>query len=332
MADRRKRARMTRQLVHVAYERFYACEVCYKSEAFDIIDDALKPLRLKSRELKRLLLRLTCPRCESQVTSGTFVVTPTTEQLQQTRLSRKFDVLYGAQLRAFREFAINHPMLVAEHPFGKLLSEAMKRAKKTVLEPRAWHRATRTSNERQFGPRPSHESTKANRYNQIGQAAWYLGFDDKTAAVEVMREPKAGLPVYMAKVKLTEPIVVLDLRSVIWGEDPIRQWVLRNVVDSRFISEPTTDVEDTRPEYRGPQFIADLARRKGFRGILYDSTRPSAYNNPVATGHNLVVFDPFPAHVIGDEKRVEFGEPNYDLVGLETWTLRSVASNHKKMP
>lgn len=317
---------MTRQLVDPAYERFYACEVCYKSEAFEDIDNALKPLRLKMRELKRLLRRLTCPRCGSQVTSGTLVVTPTTEQLQQTRLSKKFDVLYGAQLRDFREFLIKHPMLGAEHPFGRLLSNAMKRANKAVLEPRAWYRATRYSSEPRFGPRPSHESTTANRYNQIGQAAWYLGVDDKTAAVEVMREPKAGQPVYMAKVTLTEPIVVLDLRSVIWGEDPLRQWVLRNVVDSRFISEPTSHFEDTKPEYRVPQFIADLARKRGFRGILYDSTRPSAYNNPEAAGHNLVVFDPFPAHVVEDEKAVEFSEPNYDPFGLETWTLRAIVS------
>jgi hypothetical protein len=44
MAVRHKRSRMTRQLVDAAYERFYACEVCYKSEAFEDIDNALKPL------------------------------------------------------------------------------------------------------------------------------------------------------------------------------------------------------------------------------------------------------------------------------------------------
>jgi hypothetical protein len=30
----------------------------------------------------------------------------------------------------------------------------------------------------------------------------------------------------MAKAKLLESVVVLDLRSAIWGEDPIRQWIL----------------------------------------------------------------------------------------------------------
>jgi hypothetical protein len=332
MSPRRKRARLTRLLVDAAQERFYACEECYKSEAFDPIEDALTPLRLKLRELKRLLQRLTCPRCESRVYSGTLVVTPTTEQLHQTRLSKKFDVLNGIQLKNFREFVINHPMLGAEHPFGRLLSKVMKRAKKTVLEPSVWHRATRYSDMPKFGPRPPHESTRANRYNQIGQAAWYLGSDEKTAAVEVMREPKAGQPVSTAKVKLLEPIVVLDLRSVIWGDDPIRQWILRNVVDSRFISEPTSDIEDTRPEYRIPQFVSDLARRRKFRGILYDSTRPSAYNNPEAAGHNLVVFDPFPAHAIESEKVVEFGEPDYDPFSLERWPLRQQLTRCDTIP
>ena len=326
MSTPRKRSRLTRQLVVAACQRFYACEVCYKSEAFDPIEDALAPLHLKPRELKRLLQSLNCPRCGSQVRSGTLVVTPTAEQLQQDRLAKKFDVLYSAQLRNFRDFLIKYPMLGAEHPFGTLLSKVMKKAKKTAVDPSVWYRATRYSDEPKFGPRPSHESTRANRYNQIGQAAWYLGSDEKTAAVEVMREPKAKQPVCVAKVKLLEPIAVLDLRSVIWGEDPIRQWVLRNVVDSRFISEPSSDVEDTKPEYRVPQLIADLARRSGFRGILYDSTRPSAYNNPEAPGHNLVLFEPFPAHAIESETAVEFGEPDYDPFSIERWPLRAVPS------
>jgi hypothetical protein len=130
---------------------------------------------------------------------------------------------------------------------------------------------------------------------------------------------------------LLEPIAVLDLRSVIWGEDSIREWILRNVVDSRFIAERTSDAEDTRPEYRVPQFVADLARRRRLRGVLYDSTRPSAYNNPEAVGHNLVVFDPFPANAIEDESAVEFGEPDYDPFGLERWPLRTVSAHPPKI-
>jgi hypothetical protein len=85
-------------------------------------------------------------------------------------------------------------------------------------------------------------------------------------------------------------------------------------------------MEDTRPEYRVPQFIADLARRRKFRGIRYDSTRPSAYDNPEAAGHNLVVFDPFPARAVEGEMVVEFGEPDDDpMFSLERWPLRPVS-------
>jgi RES domain len=136
-----------------------------------------------------------------------------------------------------------------------------------------------------------------------------------------MQKPEPGQPVSIAKVKVIESVPVLDLRSVVWGEDPAQQWVLRNVVDNRFISEPTSDVEDTRPEYRVPQFIADLARKRRLRGILYDSTRPSAYNNPEAVGYNLVVFDPFPDHVIEENTVVAFDEPDYDPFSSEVWKL-----------
>ena len=325
MGTRIERSRLTRDLLRFACERFYACEVCREAEAYESIEDALRPLRLKPRELKRLLQGLTCPGCESRISSGTFVVTRTAEELRQARLARNFDAVYGAQVKDFREFLIGYPMLGAEHPIGSVLAKAMKRAQATTLQPSTWYRATRYTAGARFGPRAPCESTRANRYNQIGQVAWYLGSDEKTAAVEVTREPRVGELICMAEVRLTEAIGVLDLRSIIWGTDPLRQWVLRNVVAGRFISEPTSDVEDSRPEYRIPQFIADLSRRRKFRGILYDSTRPSAYNNPEAVGHNLVVFDPIPVHTVAVERVVRFDEPDEDPFSPERWPLRTVS-------
>src|SRR5712692_1916778 len=77
VAMHRKRSRLTQYLIARACERFHACEVCFKSEACDVVEDALAPLRLKPRELKRLLQGLTCPCCESRVCEGTLVVTLT---------------------------------------------------------------------------------------------------------------------------------------------------------------------------------------------------------------------------------------------------------------
>jgi hypothetical protein len=327
MGSRRKRSRPTRHLLDATWERFSGCEVCYKSQASDLIEDIVGPLKLRQREFKRLLQRLTCPNCETAVGELTYVVAKTPEQLRQWRVSKKFMRLYGRQLTLFREFLIKYPMLGAEHPFGKSLFAAIKRAKKTVLKPSVFYRAVSDSSEPHFSPRPSHESTRANRYNQIGQLAWYLGSDAKTAAVEKLRAPETGKRIRIAKIKIVEPIAVLDLRSVTRHDDPIKQGILRNVVHSRFISEPTSNIEDTRPEYRVPQFVADLARKRKFRGILYDSTRPSAYNNPEVVGYNLVLFDPIPEQVIEGHSVCEFGEPDYNVMfSTERWPLRILES------
>ena len=130
------------------------------------------------------------------------------------------------------------------------------------------------------------------------------------------------------EVELSESLIVLDLR---WGisdqRDPAGHWVLRNVVNRGFVSEPTDDSDDSRPQYRLPQYIGDLARQRGFRGILYDSTRPGAYNNPDAFGHNLVLFHPIPigsyADAVHSDKVFEFANPDYGPWSLETWSLHS---------
>jgi hypothetical protein len=94
------------------------------------------------------------------------------------------------------------------------------------------------------------------------------------------------------------------------------------VINRGLISQPTDDFDESRPQYKLPQFIADLAREKGARGILYNSSRPSPYNNPDAVGDNLVLFDPIPSNLIGAPIKLEFLGPDYDPFGLETWELR----------
>lgn len=318
MVTSRRRSRLTRVLLDLAWKRFHACDVCDR-EAPIFIEEALAPLRLKQRELKRLFRQLTCPCCESPVRAGTFVVPWDLDELRRARFARRFEEDYGALLGDFREFLIKYPKLGAVHPFGKLLSKVMKSARTTVLGPSVWYHA------KSLQRKPPHN----NRYNEIGQESWYLAGDNKTAAVEVMREPRTGEKVRIDEIELGEPVEVLDLRSLVWGEDdPVRQWILRNVVDSGFISEPSSD-QKGRPEYLVPEFIADLARTRRVRGILYDSTRPSPQNNPNAVGHNLVIFGPRPQHFTGSQSMAEFGELGQledDPFCPELWPLRIVST------
>jgi hypothetical protein len=312
----------------MAQERFYACEVCWRDNAFDFAEEVLTPLRLKEREAKRLFRSLTCPRCESPVDPLTRLVTPTDEEVRYTIIARRFDKLHRDDLIEFRSFLIRYPMLGLTKPFGEVLLKAMKKARKPVLEPRIWHHATRNLDGPALVPRTQQRASRAGRFNQIGQMVIYLGADEKTAAVEVLREPIAGERIRIAAVELHEHLTVLDLRMVIGVGDPAGHWILRNVVDRRFISEPTDDTDESRPQYRLPQFVADLARSRGFQGILYQSTRPSAYNNPdTFGGDNLVIFYPFPRYTVRPDSVFEFAEPDYDPWATERWILQRVLVN-----
>ncbi len=322
-ATRASRTRRTSELVELAQERFDGCEVCRRDDSYDFIDHVVRPLRLRKRERHRLFRALTCPECESPVQSGTFVLGPDRSQLRRLALSKKFDRLHKTELLEFRELLLRYPMLAAEHPFGRRLAKAVSRAKKTNLEPALWFRASKDTNETVLGPRPRERAARAYRFNQIGQVAWYLGEDARTAAVEVLREPRPKVPLAIQRVKILEPVPVLDLR-LFWRDKPIGSWILAEVIARRFISEPTDDLDESRPQYRVPQYIADLARRHGFRGILYDSTRPSGYNNPDARGTNLVLFDPIAPHELAPIEVMEFAEPDPGILSMDRWPLRSL--------
>jgi hypothetical protein len=320
------KTRRTGKLVELAQERFSGCEVCRPDDSYDLIDDVLRPLSLRKRERTRLFRTLSCPGCESRVESGRWVLGLDRSDLRRLSLSKKFDRLHKEELVQFRDFLVKHPMLGAEHPFGRMLGKAVSRAKKTRLEPKSWFRATKNTSETVLGPRSRERAARAYRFNQIGQVAWYLGKDAHTAAVEALREPKSKVPLAIQKIEILDAVPVLDLRLPLWGDNPTESWILGEVIARRFISERTDDSDESRPQYRVPQFIADLARRYGFRGILYDSTRPSAYNNPEAWGTNLVLFDPIPQYQLTPVEVMEFRELDDAIFSMERWPLRPITT------
>jgi hypothetical protein len=318
------RTRRTRELVDLAQKRFFGCDVCRHNDSYEWVDDLLGSLRLRKRERGRLFRALTCPRCESQVHPGTFVLGADRRELRRLAFSKRFDEIYKTEMEEFREFLLRHPMLGATRPFGKLLVRAVNRAKKTKLEPGLWFRATTDTNETNLGPRPREGAARAHRFNQIGQVAWYLGQDARTAAVEALREPRPSVQIAMQTAKILEPVYILDLRLPFLEPNPTEGWILREVIARGFFSEPTDDIDESQPQYRAPQYIADLARKRGFRGILYDSTRPSAYNNPEAWGTNLVLFDPVPARELTPVGLMEFGEADFDIFSMDRWPLQPI--------
>jgi hypothetical protein len=321
MRSRASRRRRTAELVDLAQQRFYGCSVCRRDDSLDFAEDVLGALQLLKHEYSRLFRALTCPACDSRVSPGTLILAATREQIWHNAQSAKFDKLYKRELEDFRAFLIAHPFLGLQHRFGRSLAKAVRSAKRMGLQPDSWYRVSANVEKPSFDPLPPDKTINAYRFNFIGQAAWYLGCDARTSAVEVLREPRPKAPFAVASVRIGETLDVLDLRQGLWGENPVGNWILREVVHRRFTSEPTNDVDESRPQYRVPQYIADLARSCKFRGLLYDSTRPSAYNNPEAAGYNLVLFDPWPRYEITQNQLMEFGESDGEGIGVDRWPL-----------
>jgi RES domain len=245
---------------------------------------------------------------------------------RRAALSRTFDRLHGKAVLEFRDFLIDHPMLGLDHPFGRELAKAIDRAKKFNVQPARWYHASLELSELRLQPRIRAKAINAHRFSQIGQIAWYLGCDERTVAAEVLGEPRSHVPFAVTQIEILEPVKVLDLRIPFEDENPTGSVILHEVIARRFVSEPRDDADESRPQYRVPQFVADLARRRGLHGILYDSTRPSAYNNPEAWGHNLVLFDPIPTCNPGRTEIMEFGEADFQFFAMERWPLRPLWS------
>ncbi len=314
-------ARKTRELVELATDRFKGCESCWSTDALDWVEDLIRPLRLSLQEERRLLGALHSPRCDARITRGTRVVAANQEEVRRSLLSRRFDRRYARQLADFRDHLVRFPMLGCQHAFARTLVHAVMGLDGTTLESRVWYRAGehKPGKPPKMEARAREQATTAHRFNQMGQVAWYLGMDRGTAAVEVLRAPKPDVCVWIAEVEILEPVEVLDLRTSLSGEDPAGHWILRNVVDRRFISEPVGDDDKSRPQYRVPQFVGDLARKQGFRGLLYDCSRPVALERS-----NLVLFEPVPAHAVRTPRLYRFEEPTEDFLGWDPLRLVEV--------
>jgi len=173
-------------------------------------------------------------------------------------------------------------------------------------------------------PDPRYFALNAGRFNSAGQLGYYLATYPETAAAEILphaetvalmhdRNPQvdAGVvaqhlkvPTLLAeqllkdrieskdilvigRVRIASPVKVLDLRVSLLGESPIRSVLLEGLVHVGALRRPTDHEDQSLPQYRVPQYIADLVRRRGLAGIVYSSSRGLPEDFPPT---NLVLF------------------------------------------
>jgi hypothetical protein len=143
------------------------------------------------------------------------------------------------------------------------------------------------------------------------------------AAIEVMGARDTSKTVWIAKVHIRDPIRVLDLTMQAPGQSEELPLILNGLIYSGVLSEYGDD--ESMPQYRVPQFLADLLRLHRFDGILYTRRRDSGFPNPEAWGTNLVVLRPENLRLqIDTPVLYSWKEMPFDLISLGGIALQAV--------
>jgi hypothetical protein len=188
-------------------------------------------------------------------------------------------------------FIKQYPTLAALHKTGKELAAAVGKARVSVVEPRRWFRCLDGKSadiERVFPIQPQ----RAHRFNHVGQLAFYLADDPRTAVLEVLQEEKykevpAGL--WLAVVDINSPLRVLDVRMPLpFVNHKGQPSILQTLIAGSFLREKKTRKDDCETQYRVTRFVADLVRDRKLDGIYYTSCHEYPYRDDVF-GTNLVI-------------------------------------------
>jgi hypothetical protein len=196
------------------------------------------------------------------------------------RLAREMEAL-GAHLARF-------PYLGLDHPVGRRILAAVRRAPKVMLDEALWHRARlpdgpERRSAAEMGPPPA--NWNEGRFNHHGQTVFYLASSAYGACAETA--PASRCIAWVQCFRMRRLSGLLDLagvtgsqgrsqgRSQAQGQGVGLLTAGLNAVMGRL--RPDRD-SPWKPEYFVPRFVADAARAAGFRGILYCSTRFEGYN------------------------------------------------------
>lgn len=245
---------------------------------------------------KDVVSHLQCPKCESSIEIWQEVGTKAPFEIAHEQQVEKALKRYNEKLSNFTNFLRSSPYLGVLHPIGKRIVEEVGKLNGISLTNKSWFRARRVDSPTPMTiddlrpPDPQKHIIPEGRFNHFGQACWYLADDPKVAAAEATSSTERLT--WVQEWKSEQVDKVLDLRA--WQVEDDRAYDHEGepidfpllpiaLIFGDYLSAKPEKESSWRPEYFVPRFVADAARRAGFSGILFRSTR--------SYGENLVLFD-----------------------------------------
>jgi hypothetical protein len=270
--------------------------LCWREASPAYVQDILLNRNVPNRLWNQVVSQLRCPQCDCPIRIWQQVGTKPQFEIRHELRIEKVLKRHDERLFEFTNFLRSNPYLGALHPIGKRIVKEIGTLAGTSITNQNWFRARRVDSpipmtiDELRPPDPKRHTIPEGRFNHFGQACWYLA-DDPTVAAAEATSSKDRLT-WVQEWKLEMVSNVLDLRA--WQAEDDRAYDCEGepidfpflpiaLIFGDYLSARPERESSWRPEYFVPRFVADAARRAGFSGIWFRSTR--------YFGENLVLFD-----------------------------------------
>jgi hypothetical protein len=217
-----------------------------------------------------------CSNCSTPLSLAAEIGVPGETEDAVERMWFEWKGRYQKRLGEFFNFLEKYPYLGIKHEIGAEIYKTIGASPQRDIKKRVGFKArARTADIKtatdMYPPDPTVIKIPEGRFNHFGQSVFYLANSEVGAAKEALEEPGE---VWLQKFRIEKATNILDLTA-----DPVEDPEARaNLLTFGLIygGELRTRVEREKgwkPEYFVPRFIADCARREGFNGIKYKSSR-----------------------------------------------------------
>jgi len=159
------------------------------------------------------------------------------------------------------------------------------------------------SSDEMKAPDPNKIYIKEGRYNHTGQSFLYLGSDQKTSFLEIKKNKENTCIIQEFIIRGLKNI--LDLRFDYSDIPTDVDIIYLALIYNGYLNKISDSKSSWKPEYFIPRFLADVARKYGYSGIIYTSA--------VSFGFNLTIFNEESATGIPKDKPYLYEEEKHPL-------------------
>jgi hypothetical protein len=253
-------------------------------ERYDL-EDLFDDYEIKESLRDKISEYLYCPNCGTDL-----------NRYDEIGLEEKYDIeikghlkeakkKYGKRISKLSQSIKKYPTLALTLPLGKSIYKEIK----SLTLPRCkvegdFFRARKISDSRIMSNEdflaPPIGKSEEGRFNHSGQSHFYISDDKETAIYESLGVDEPSL-IWIQKFELTTIDNVLDL-SYNWDHlGPSTSTLLVALHDSSVLEQSNENKERWKPDYYITRFIMDCAKKSGYNGIRYNTTKNSIGKNTV---------------------------------------------------